>query len=98
MKPEDVSFVSSTLDEQETTVSRNRGDDRVRIWSNVAADVRAMLKDERFTLEGYDGHGAFFTIPVSEWNPVRGAKRRRNMTNEQKQAAADRLRKARENK
>lgn len=88
-----------TLAEQETTVTVSRADDLVHVYTTNPAHIRSMSKDERFTVGevGHDGVGDFgrFTIPAENWHPVRGAKSRRTLTDEQKAAAADRLTAAR---
>lgn len=84
-----------SLAEQETTVSYVRGDDLVQIYTAVPAHVRRLSEDARFTkvkseFEG-DHEIATFTIPRTEWNPVSGAKRRRDLTDEQREELARRF-------
>ena len=87
---------SASLPEQETVIRFSPGEDEVHIWTNYPAHVRHFSKDERYTLSKVDQDGAHFTIPRTEYNPVKAAKNRRNLTDEQKQALADRLAKSRE--
>ena len=92
--------MSWTLDEQETIVNATRADEVVRIYSAIPAHIRRLKKRENVTLVrswSEDGHEVCeFTVASGKWNPVTGVKRNRVMTDEQKAAAAERLRKARE--
>lgn len=83
--------------EQETSVTYSAADQQVHIWTCIKTDLNRLRKDDRFTeIEAgiYNtGHEwAEFTIDRNQWNPIRGAKRKVTMTDEQKAAAADRLR------
>lgn len=88
-------------EEQETTVSVTRADEFVHIWTAIPAHITRLKKNPSFTLirestkpgEIY----ASFSIPAKNWNPASGAKRSRNLSDQQKAEAAIRLRKAREN-
>lgn len=88
--------MSISRDEQETTISYNVADEKVQIYSCVPKHVRKMLKDDRYTLvEQGEFEGTLwgkFTIPTNEWNPVTGAKRRSNLSAEQREALANRMR------
>lgn len=85
-----------TKDELETTVTYTSSSENVTVWTCRAPDYRRLSKDHRFLLTK---HGKYedgtvwgeFTIPASQWNPVSGAKRKRNLTDEQRQASRDRL-------
>ena len=85
----------ATRDEQETTVTFNRADNTVRIGTAHPPHVRTLRKDNRAPeLEGSpadqteDIWGSF-TVPASDFDPLTGFKRR--MSEEQRQANADRL-------
>ena len=82
----------ASLDEQETVIVINRGEEVVRIWSNVASHVRKMHKGDQYThVSGDEEAGATFTVPASEYRPL-VTKNRRVMTEEQRQALSDRAR------
>jgi hypothetical protein len=86
----------STLIEQETSVTAGRADDVVHVYSNVPKHLRRLRRDPRVTELQGDAEWGRFTIPADQFDPLRGFKRApRVMTDEQRQAVADRLRKAR---
>ena len=95
-----LSKFSLTPYERETIVNASDGDGVVRIWTAQRKHITRMRRNDSFaeTATGYHGgtEWAEFTIPASDWNPASGAKRKRNLTDEQRQALADRLAKARE--
>ena len=95
-----LSKFSLTPYERETTVNASDGDQVVRIWTAQRKHITRMRRHDSFTETATGYHGgtewAEFTIPASDWNPASGAKRKRNLTDEQRQALADRLAKARE--
>lgn len=86
--------------ERETVVTTSDGDDLVRVWTAQRTVITRISRDDRFTIVDSGEHEGTrwvsATIPAEKWNPVTGAKRTRTMTDEQKKAAADRLRAARE--
>lgn len=85
--------------ERETVINASDGDDVVRIWTAQRRFITRLQKNPRVKQVGsgeHDGTPFYaFEIPASEWNPVSGVKRQSNMTDEQKRAAAERLRKKR---
>lgn len=85
--------------ERETIVTTSDGDDLVRVWTAQRTAITRISRDTRFTIVDSGEHEGTrwvsATIPADKWNPVTGAKRNRTMTDEQKRAAADRLRAAR---
>ena len=91
-----------TAPERETTVATTDDDPEVRIWTAQRRHITRLRKHPAFTEVRQGWHGtmewAEFTIPADKWNPASGAKRTRNMTDEQKQAAATRLAAARTQK
>lgn len=63
--------------------------------------ITKFRKDDRFTETAAGTHldgsaWAEFTIPADRWNPASGAKRSRNLSEEQRAAVAERLKKGRE--
>ena len=88
-----------TAPERETTVLSTDGDDVVVIESAQRRYLTRLRKNPSFTEVAtgtYEGtEWARFTIPARDWNPASGAKRRRNLTDEQRGELRDRLAKAR---
>lgn len=87
--------------ERETTINLSDGDPLVRIWSARRKDItRLRKKPEVFTeiAHGFDGtnHWAEFTCPVERFNIGAAARPKREMTDEQREATAARLKLARE--
>ena len=86
--------------EHETIVNMNSGERIVRIWTSQHHVIQRLRKDKRFTevtdFSRCTANEAEFTIPRSEWTPWGGAKHRRQMTDEQRAATAERFRKIRE--
>lgn len=86
--------------ERETVVTTSDGDDLVRIWTAQRTVITRINRDSRFTVVDSGEHDGSrwvsATIPAEKWSPVTGVKRTRTMTDEQKAAAAERLRAARE--
>ncbi len=86
--------------ERETTVTTTDDDDTVRIWSAQRRHIGRMRRHPAFTevasglAEGSEW--AEFTIPADQWSPATGAKRRSGLSDEQKRAAAERLRAGRQ--
>lgn len=89
-------------EEQETTVVKNNGSDEVLIWSNIASDILKLRRNGgvKIIREGRHGrtHWVEARVARDQWNPVGGVKRqtKRVMTEEQRLAAGERLKKARE--
>lgn len=92
----------STLlaEERETTVTVTDADPNVLIWSARRKDITRLRKHPKAVETGsgfIDGtEWASFTVPSDQWSPASGIKRVSNLTDEQKAAGAERLRKARE--
>lgn len=86
--------------ERETTVTATDDDPTVRIWTAQRRHIGRMRRHPSFTEVGSGFHDgsewAEFTIPADQWNPASGAKRKSNLTDEQKRAAAERLAASRE--
>lgn len=82
--------------ERETTVTITDADDTVRIWTAQRRYLGRLRRHPSFTEVKSGTHGgsewAEFTIPARDWNPATGAKRKSNMTDEQKAVLAERMR------
>lgn len=91
----------ASAEERETTVTVTDADDYVMVWSNRRKDITKLRRNALVTIvsEGVHDGTAWVEarIPADKWNPVTGIKRsRRPLTEEQRVAAAERLRAARE--
>lgn len=88
-----------TASERETVINSDDDSGVVRIWTAQRRFITRLRKNPAFTEvdTGHTGSTEWseFTIPADRWNPASGAKRRVTMTDEQRRAAADRLRAAR---
>lgn len=88
--------------ERETTINMSDGDNLVHIWTAQRRVISRIRKDDRFTIvtEGNEDGTEWLTatIPADKYHPVTGAKRERNLTDEQRQELADRLARVREGK
>lgn len=88
----------ATLDEQETTVTQVRNGD-TNIWTANPVHLRALRKrvaEGRATETRTWEDAAEFLIPLSDFDPLKGFRtKRKPMTDEQRQAAAERLKNAR---
>lgn len=94
-------------EEQETSITQNRLDDYVEIWTNNVVDVRALEKESRAkraspseiaTMEELAEHleagfGVTYRISTDDFHPLKGFRRKRQpLTEEQKAALGERLR------
>ena len=86
----------ATTSEMETTVTYDHQEGLYRIWSSYRPHIRKFQNDSRATEAKSGEEFSEFTIPADQFDVTKGFKRRFTMSDEQKQAAADRLRKARE--
>lgn len=88
----------ATMDEQETSVSQTRNSETL-IWTANPVHLRALRKrvtEGRAVERKTWNDAAEFVIPLSEFDPLKGFKRKgKPMTPEQREAAAERLRNAR---
>lgn len=88
----------SKTEETETTVTYDHQEKVYLIWTNYRPHLNKFRKDER-AINGLQGEDwGEFTIPADKFSIVRGFKSIRNLSPEQKAAAAERLSKARANK
>src|SRR3546814_17650464 len=81
--------------EQETTVTAGRDEPFVYIWTNNPVHARRLEKDGRVTRVSGNPEdvGGQYKVPASMFDPLKGFRRaRREMTPEQREAAAARLR------
>lgn len=91
----------TTRDEQETTVTYNRGHKLAYIYTASPADMRALLAEPRFTLtkEHKDDTGNTEaiegTVPTEQLRPLTFKKQRQPLTDEQREALVTRTAKAR---
>jgi hypothetical protein len=84
--------------ERETTITTSDADDLVTIWSAQPGVIGKLRRNPNFTEVDSGSYGssawARFTIPADRWNPATGAKRRVNLSDEQRvalRARADRM-------
>lgn len=91
--------MSLTADERETVVTQSDGSDVVRIWTAQRTVINRFRgkPDVKVIRSGNDSGTDWMEleVPAERWNLAGAVKRRVNMTDEQRQAAADRLRSAR---
>lgn len=90
-----------TAPERETVITSSDGDDYVEFWTTQRKVITRLRRNERVEIvdEGtYEGsEWVHARILASLWSPTSGVKRKsKPMTEEQRQAAGERLRKARE--
>lgn len=93
----------ATKEEQETTVTHIASDNVVRVYTAVPKHIRRLERDSRATrLEVWTNdsdlgiEAATYEIPKSDFDPLGGFKRRSTpMSPERRQAAAERLARAR---
>lgn len=92
--------MSYTAHERETVVTQSDGSDVVRIWTAQRTVINRFRgkPDVKVIRSGNDSGTDWMEleIPASRWNLASAVKRRSTMTDEQKQAAAERLAKARD--
>lgn len=88
-----------TAPERETTIISTDGDDLVTIETAQRRHITRLRKNPAFaevatgTYEGSEW--ARFTIPARDWSPATGAKRKRNLTDEQREELRQRFAKSR---
>ncbi|GAA1639378.1 hypothetical protein GCM10009700_27900 [Brevibacterium sanguinis] len=89
-----------TADERETVVTQSDGSDVVRIWTAQRSVINRIREkpDVKVIAQGTDRGTDWMEleVPASRWNLAGAVRRRSTMTDEQKQAAAERLKQARE--
>lgn len=87
--------------ERETTIQVDDETDVVRLWTAQRPVIRRILSDSRWDIVEagkYEGSPYLSaTCAKKDWNPLTGMKRRVNLTEEQKRAAAERLARVRRN-
>lgn len=89
-----------TAPERETVITASDGQDFVDFYTAQAKVIRRLRKDDRVAIvaEGeFDGtEWVQARVAAHLWSPTGGLKRKVKMSEEQRLAAAERLRKARE--
>ena len=82
--------------ERETVAVGTAADELVTISSAQRSHITRLRKHPSFTevsSEWVDGtECVVFTIPASEWNPATGGKRKRELTDEQRDELSQRMR------
>ncbi len=82
--------------EQETTVTHDRAYGKVYIYTTNPVHLRKLLKDPRVVVKRRGADFAQFETTDDVFDPLLGFKRKpRTLTPEQREAAGERLRKAR---
>lgn len=74
--------------EQETIIRRDK--DGLHAWSNILSDIRQFRK-QGWTVEKEDRYGVSFIAPDHAISIRPAVKRKRQMSDEQKQALTERL-------
>ena len=96
MASESTGVTHLTAPERETVVNVSDDAEVVRIWSAQRRHITRLRKNPSFTEVATGFYGttewAEFTIPADSWSPASGAKRKSNLTDEQRRAAGERLR------
>lgn len=85
----------TAIEEQETSVTFARNDDVVYIWTSNTVHLRKLRKDARVTETSGNEDFGQFTVPVENYDVLKGLKTKRSFTPEQRAAAGERLRKVR---
>ena len=92
----------SAYTEYETTLRWSKGDDNVYLWTCLAPVMRKVEKAGhrayRVSKMGGDVVGWFYKIPLGDFRWAVTGRKRRVMSEEQREAAAGRLKRAREGK
>lgn len=83
-------------EEQEVTVTWIRSENVVRIYSSNPVEVRRLRKDDRVTQVQGDETWGNFTVPATDFSPLKGFKRRVKMSDAQKDVLRKRLKAMRE--
>lgn len=85
------------IDEQETTITLSRADNKVYLWtSNLPHLIRLRTKLAGLVTEVAGGEDwGSFEIPVENFKLFSAIRRKRVMSDEQRQAVADRFAKSR---
>lgn len=85
-----------TAPERETTVTTTDADDQVRIWTSRRRHIGELKRHPAYELvdEGMYGDSpwAEFVIPDARWSPATGARRRVNLSDDQRAELAERMR------
>lgn len=86
-----------SAEERETIITASDASHVVLVWTAQRAVINKLRRHPAFTEVATGFHGSSewsqFTTPAGDWNPATGAKRRRTLTPEQREALADQARK-----
>ncbi|WRS29637.1 hypothetical protein U6G28_08925 [Actinomycetaceae bacterium MB13-C1-2] len=98
----EMDMKSVPLNERETTINIPGDGSEVMIWTNIPRDIRAFRSKAPKVSElksGFQGttEWAEFRVAYKDFNPAKGVRNTRQLTEEQRQAVADRFRAFREN-
>ncbi|WP_029090077.1 hypothetical protein [Brevibacterium album] len=92
--------MSLSAPERETVVSVSDADERVRIWTAQRRHINKLRKSPKAVEVASGQHDgsewAAFEVDADQWSPASGIRRTRNLTDEQRAAARERLARARE--
>lgn len=88
----------TSLDEQETTVTGCRADGFIYIYTSNLVHLRALRKREDITEVAGEEDWGEFRASTDVYDPLKGFKRKRALTDEQREAARERMRVARESR
>lgn len=79
---------------KETTINFVEGDDFALVWTNVRPHITALSKKIKPRESGinYDGRWAEFIVPVDLFRPAGIVGSKRNLSDEQREARAERMR------
>ena len=83
------------FEEQETVITGSAADDVMTVWTNRRRHITELRKKPGFTEVRSGWHGktewAEFTIPSDDWSPATGARRRVNLSDEQRRIRSARF-------
>jgi len=89
-----------TAPERETTVTTTDSDGEVRIWTSRPRHIGELKRHPAYKLVAEGSYGsspwAEFVIADADWSPATGARRKLNLTPEQRAAIGERLRRNRQ--
>lgn len=81
----------ASIDEQETTVTGHRKNGGYVIYSADPVHLNKLRKDKRAVETKTGEDWAQFEVSAADFDPITGFKRKSTMSDEHKQAAAERL-------
>ena len=89
-----------TLEEQETTVTFNRAEKIVRIYTSIPHHIRKLSKDERVTIERehtYQGkvEAIFASVPADQFNMLTFKRKSKPLTDERRAELSENMKRLR---